>query len=127
MFICILIYISAKEASGQPILLKFFAEEKVGKDRDGKAFFDKIAAVTSPDSNVLELNQPIIAESPAANQFIISPASNGEIEESWIPSEKTRQVLVSVITSNNSYVPDKSDLTYPEIIIDDEMVNFQIE
>lgn len=73
---------------------------------------------------MLELNQPIIAESSAANQFIISPASNGEIEESWIPSEKTRQVLVSVITSNGTYVPDKSDLTYPEIIIDDEMVNF---
>ena len=119
-----LLFVLANETLGQPILLKFFAEEKVGKDRDGKAFFDKIAAVTSPDSNVLELNQPILTESPAANQFIISPASNGEIEEAWIPSEKTRQVIVSIITSNGSYVPDKSDLTYPEIIIDEEMVIF---
>lgn len=108
------------EFTTQPPLLKFFSEEKIGKDRDGKAFFDKIAAVTSTDSNLLEINQPVISESSESNQFVISPALNGEIEEAWIPSERTRQILVSVITSG-TYLPDKNNLTYPEIIIDDEM------
>lgn len=72
---------------------------------------------------MLELNQPIISESSESNQFTISSVLNGEIEEAWIPSEKTRQVLIAVITSN-TYVPEKSNLTYPEIILEDDLVKF---
>lgn len=110
-----------KETPSQPTLLKFFAEDKSGKDRDGKAFFDKIAAVNTPeDSKILELNQPILTETSDSGQFLISPVLNGEIEEAWIPTEKVRQILVSVVTSG-SYIPDKNHLTFPEIIVDDKM------
>ncbi|XP_035212657.1 trafficking protein particle complex subunit 12-like [Stegodyphus dumicola] len=104
-----------------PVLLKFFAEDKSGSDRDGKAFFDKIAEEKLPKGPAtVELHKEILPDNSSQNQFLASPVCNGEIEEAWIPSERTRHTLVSVNTSS-SFVPDKNLLTMPGIIIDEEM------
>ncbi|GFR21939.1 trafficking protein particle complex subunit 12 [Trichonephila clavata] len=104
-----------------PILLKFFSEDKSGNDRDGKAFFDKIAEEKTPvNPSVLEIKNPII-NLPAGEQFLNSPVLSNEIEEAWIPSEKTRQTLVSVITSNAPLSLDKSQLTTPGVIVEKDM------
>ncbi|KFM80030.1 Trafficking protein particle complex subunit 12, partial [Stegodyphus mimosarum] len=104
-----------------PVLLKFFAEDKSGSDRDGKAFFDKIAEEKVPKGPAaIEIHKEILPDNSTQNQFLASPVFNGEIEEAWIPSERTRHTLVSVNTSS-SFVPDKNLLTMPVIIIDEEM------
>ncbi|GFT34420.1 trafficking protein particle complex subunit 12 [Nephila pilipes] len=102
------------------ILLKFFSEEKSGSDQDGKAFFDKIAEEKNPVPSVLEIKKPVI-NAPSEEPFLSSPVLSNEIEEAWIPSEKTRQTLVSVITSNAPLTLDKSQLTMPGIIIEKDM------
>ncbi|KAF8782129.1 trafficking protein particle complex subunit 12-like isoform X2 [Argiope bruennichi] len=104
-----------------PILLKFFSEDKSGNDRDGKAFFDKIAE-EKPTGHplVLEIKEPII-NAPVEEPFLNSPIINSEIEEAWIPSEKTRQILVSVITSNSPVTLDKSQLTSPCVVLEEDL------
>ncbi|GIY73726.1 trafficking protein particle complex subunit 12 [Caerostris extrusa] len=104
-----------------PILLKFFTEDKSGNDRDGKAFFDKIAEEKSPVSPCsFEIENPII-NVPVEEQFLSSPVVCSEIEEAWLPSEKTRQTLVSVITSNAPITLDKSQLTTQGVVIERDM------
>ncbi|GBM05104.1 Trafficking protein particle complex subunit 12 [Araneus ventricosus] len=104
-----------------PILLKFFSEDKSGNDRDGKAFFDKIAEEKPTGiPSVLEIKEPII-NALAEEPFLSSPIINSEIEEAWIPSERTRQTLVTVITSNSPLTLDKSQLTSPCVVLEEDL------
>ncbi|XP_054710767.1 trafficking protein particle complex subunit 12-like [Uloborus diversus] len=105
----------------QPILLKFFAEDKSGTDKDGKLFFDKIAEEKSLADNVLDkIKDTSLTLNSIESNFLGSPSLNSEAEEAWIPSEKTRQVLVSIITSV-TFIPDQTLLTMPGVILDEEL------
>ncbi|XP_015909857.2 trafficking protein particle complex subunit 12 isoform X1 [Parasteatoda tepidariorum] len=100
-----------------PPLLKFFSDDKSGQDKDGKAFFDKIAE--DKIVGALEIEQPTL-KIPGLDNFLDS-SNSSDIEDSWIPSDRTRQILVTLVTSKGQFIPDPNDLTMPGVIIEEEM------
>lgn len=132
-------------------LSQFFVEDKSGGDGNGKAFFDALTSngpdLVSPASSMNMSQSNCISDDlvcsgvPSKNKssFSICTSSSPVMEEesflsslggsdqcqhfdAWIPSELTRQALISMVTSPpGTYFLLKDQLTMPGIVIEEEL------
>ncbi|XP_022243568.1 trafficking protein particle complex subunit 12-like isoform X2 [Limulus polyphemus] len=129
---------------------QFFVEDKSGGDGTGKAFFDALNS-SGPDlvsPSPIKMSQShcisdelVCSGVPSKNKssFSTCTSSSPVMEEetfltslggsdqcqhfdAWIPTELTRQALISMVTSPpGTYFPLKDQLTMPGIVIEEEL------
>ncbi|XP_018335736.1 trafficking protein particle complex subunit 12 [Agrilus planipennis] len=106
----------------EPVVCRIFSETSNEPKDPTAAFFDLIGNGSSTDSGISS-NLGISSEDGFTPRISVDSEADRR-RDAWIPSERTRQCLITCATSPlGTYFPDRELLTMPGVLVEEEFTD----